>query len=281
MQTKICCSCKAEKPVECFSRNRSSSDGLKKYCKECASKQGQRYREKHIEKIKSSSREAYRNCREKAEQKTEKQRQEISSKVCSVCKIEKPLSEFYTASMGGFRSYCKECSNKASRAQHIRNRDAYIQRKRQYHKEHKQEIAEYNHRYYKDHTEEIKARVDEWERQNPERAKENQVMYFHRARSRRAGIKSTFTRAEWAYCKAYFSEDGILHCAYCGKPIKNATQDHVIPFSAGGENTANNILPSCMVCNSSKGDKPFEEWYKEQPFYSDERKDKILTYLNC
>lgn len=32
METKICASCKEEKPISCFSRNRNEKDGYKCYC---------------------------------------------------------------------------------------------------------------------------------------------------------------------------------------------------------------------------------------------------------
>lgn len=47
-------------------------------------------------------------------------------------------------------------------------------------------------------------------------------------------------------------------CAYCDSLA--ATWDHVIPVSKGGETTADNILPSCTPCNSSKRDRDLLPW---------------------
>ena len=47
-------------------------------------------------------------------------------------------------------------------------------------------------------------------------------------------------------------------CAYC--PSLAATWDHVIPVSKGGLTTPDNILPSCVPCNSSKRDRDLDAW---------------------
>ncbi len=40
-------------------------------------------------------------------------------------------------------------------------------------------------------------------------------------------------------------------CQYCGAPAENL--DHVIPQSKGGQNTWENLVASCIKCNSFKG----------------------------
>jgi 5-methylcytosine-specific restriction endonuclease McrA len=55
--------------------------------------------------------------------------------------------------------------------------------------------------------------------------------------------------------------------------------DHILPVSRGGGLSADNILPVCKPCNSSKRDKYFGEWYPKQSFYSKEREVEILNYL--
>ena len=49
-------------------------------------------------------------------------------------------------------------------------------------------------------------------------------------------------------------------CEYCGKPltIKTATEDHRIPIRDGGSNDIENIVPSCLSCNCSKGSLPVD-----------------------
>jgi len=47
-------------------------------------------------------------------------------------------------------------------------------------------------------------------------------------------------------------------CAYCDQSAD--TWDHVVPVSKGGKTVPGNILPSCVVCNSSKRARDMEKW---------------------
>ena len=48
-------------------------------------------------------------------------------------------------------------------------------------------------------------------------------------------------------------------CYYCGSKEKIQI-DHVIPISRGGQHSIGNIVPACMKCNVSKGNKYLFEW---------------------
>lgn len=48
-------------------------------------------------------------------------------------------------------------------------------------------------------------------------------------------------------------------CAYCRK-AKADTWDHIVPVTAGGQTTADNIVPACRSCNSSKRSRSLDEW---------------------
>ena len=54
-------------------------------------------------------------------------------------------------------------------------------------------------------------------------------------------------------------------CYYCGKTIskKEMTLDHVYPRDFGGPSITDNLVPCCSHCNSSKGNKTFENWYTD------------------
>lgn len=41
-------------------------------------------------------------------------------------------------------------------------------------------------------------------------------------------------------------------CAYCGRPSKELTLDHIVPVSQGGNHTLDNITVACKSCNSRK-----------------------------
>lgn len=44
-------------------------------------------------------------------------------------------------------------------------------------------------------------------------------------------------------------------CHWCGESNVELTKDHVIPISKGGECVASNIVPSCLPCNASRGNR--------------------------
>lgn len=68
-----------------------------------------------------------------------------------------------------------------------------------------------------------------------------------------------------------YLRDGLA-CAYCGDSIENGASlslDHVIPYSKGGSNEASNLTTCCKRCNSSRGNRPMEEFA-----------EAVATYLN-
>ena len=94
-----------------------------------------------------------------------------------------------------------------------------------------------------------------------------------RCHNRRAAATGSLTTEEWlAACEAF-----DLRCAYCGSTCK-LTMDHVVPVSNGGVTEADNIVPACQSCNSSKQNKDIIEWYTAQPFYSKSRLEIILKF---
>lgn len=49
----------------------------------------------------------------------------MDSKTCSMCKIDKPLSAFYTHARRGYQSHCKECNRSNKKKHYIQNKPAY------------------------------------------------------------------------------------------------------------------------------------------------------------
>ena len=54
------------------------------------------------------------------------------------------------------------------------------------------------------------------------------------------------------------------HCAYCGCQISmdDMQVDHIIPKWKGGSDAANNLNPSCRMCNFYKGGNDIETFRK-------------------
>ena len=67
-----------------------------------------------------------------------------------------------------------------------------------------------------------------------------------------------FTKSEKR--KEIFERDKYI-CFYCGEKVtaENATLDHLIPQYKGGKNTKENLKTACLICNSIKSGKTYEE----------------------
>ena len=56
---------------------------------------------------------------------------------------------------------------------------------------------------------------------------------------------------------AIYLRDGLA-CCYCGQSIEDGaklTLDHLTPYSKGGSNDATNLVTSCLICNSKRGNR--------------------------
>ncbi len=275
---KRCVTCKQEKSSECFSKDRSSKDGLKLYCKECARMYTAKYRAAHREEINQRKRDAYEREKARKEERTRIQL-DRGPKTCSVCGEEKPLSEFYPRGNGGFYARCKACERKAQDEARFADPEKRKEQKRESYLRNLEHVRTYNRKYYEEHSDEIAKRVKDWRTENPDRHRETHALTEQRRRSRKKGTQSTLTKTEWNAVKAFFSDEEGCFCAYCGVHTSALTQDHVIPLSKGGDHSAHNIVPACRTCNTRKATKDIWDWYEEQPFFSEERKQKILEYI--
>lgn len=61
------------------------------------------------------------------------------------------------------------------------------------------------------------------------------------------------------FAKEFIQKNKGTKCPYCGKKLnmKNATADHIIPISKGGNNSQINLIVSCFDCNNERGDTEF------------------------
>lgn len=81
-------------------------------------------------------------------------------------------------------------------------------------------------------------------------------MRRRRAVKRAVGVSLTFS--EWDEIRLSYGG----RCVYCGKPA--VSQDHIVPMIRGGTHSADNVVPACISCNSSKGAKPLLVWMYER-----------------
>jgi len=186
-------------------------------------------------------------------------------KTCTKCKTEKELNSFakYKKAKDGLCSWCKSCWRKyrAERKtyyaeQNIKYRLRHKEKGKQYRKEHQEQRSKYHQTWVKNNSEKLR-------------------FYGQKRRSYERRLVTSLTLAQWEDTKLYFNNS----CAYCGRH-EELHQDHFIALSNYGEYSHNNIIPVCRHCNSSKHTSSFFDWYPEQKFYSKNRMNKILKFLN-
>jgi hypothetical protein len=67
-------------------------------------------------------------------------------------------------------------------------------------------------------------------------------------------------------------------CAYCGSE-ENITLDHILPQCKGGLDIKTNVVACCHSCNQSKGHTPWETWYYDQDYFTEERYNTIVNWM--
>lgn len=186
----------------------------------------------------------------------------IEFKYCKECEEWKQMdsSNFYVSSKtkDGHSAFCKECHNKLSKKWQKENPERYDEIMKR-HKE----------------TDKFKQTRQIWVEENMDAIRE-------RSRYKSANRRHKITDEEWETCKEYFN----YSCAYCGvteeehkeKYSQRIHKEHAHPVNV---NDLSNCIPSCLMCNTSKGEKTLEEWYRENnSVYSESRKNKIIKWLN-
>jgi len=77
------------------------------------------------------------------------------------------------------------------------------------------------------------------------------------------GMDSKYQGSKWIRREkrlAIYMRDGMA-CIWCGSEDRsNLTLDHLVPYSKGGGHTGDNLITSCLHCNSSRGDKDPSEF---------------------
>jgi phage-related minor tail protein len=170
------------------------------------------------------------------------------------------------------RQYRKANPEKIRERQH-QWRQANTEKIREYERLYRQinseKIKERQHRYRQINSEKIKESERQYRQTNPEKVKEinrrwQQINtekireYKCRRRARKAKVESQPYDFK-AICNYYGNS-----CLCCGRGDLPLTPDHIIPFSWGGPDIADNIQPLCGPCNSAKGDRHATDYRPDQ-----------------
>lgn len=245
---KVCSQCNRNLPLDVthFHRLSTSKDGFNTSCKECRhSSFGIKLPNKVLDIPEGH-------------------------KMCNKCREVLPKESFplYSTGKDGYASKCKPCKSQQAR-------DSYDPGKE---KERTKPFLEQRYAqkkiYY--YANRVKLSEQKKEYRKTDNAKIIKQYSNEKRRTAKQALEANFTKRQWQSCQAHFNN----RCCYCGGKQDIMSMDHFIPLSKGGEWTVNNIVPSCMSCNSSKRQRDFFKWYPKQTFYSKQREQKILRYLN-
>lgn len=237
-----------------------------------------------------------------------------SSKLCRKCGKEYPATtEYFRPNRhGNIGSPCRQCEADAKRAWRKANPDKAKQHKSESQKRNRDGANRRYQRWLMLHPDENKRRY----RNNPEPAKvrarrrriekkvELQVWYkvynrrpdvmerhrisqrgkyrpnHHlaviRYRSRKRNLPDTFSAEEWEFALQYFGHS----CAYCGSS-ERLTVDHFVPLTSPEcpGTVAENMIPACLSCNSSKRDNDPISWLIAR--FGDYRAHEILSVIGA
>ena len=92
---------------------------------------------------------------------------------------------------------------------------------------------------------------------------------------------------KWIYPKtrkAIYLRDGHK-CLYCGRTLEDGIQlslDHLKPWIYFGSDRHTNLITCCRNCNSKRGDKTLNEWYKvllKEEIATQEEIEQIKLYI--
>jgi 5-methylcytosine-specific restriction endonuclease McrA len=64
------------------------------------------------------------------------------------------------------------------------------------------------------------------------------------------------------FAKEFLDENEGVNCIYCDTELhkENATADHIIPISDGGNNCQVNLVVCCKDCNNERGNMDFNTY---------------------
>lgn len=135
-------------------------------------------------------------------------------------------SDFYVRENGNLRKDCKFC---------------FIERKKRNYAKRAPERCLLQQEYYRKNSKYCK----QWAQVN---------LADNRAKNLR--LRSDLTLEQW-YARL---EEFEYTCAYCLNPNDSLAIEHFRPLSRGGENTLDNVVPSCKRCNSRKHNHLVFDW---------------------
>ena len=190
----------------------------------------------------------------------------METRECTKCKqcLEFPKNFFKDKKgKGGYKSCCKKCDQSIKRKPKNKEANKKYRTGENYAKYRAMDNA-YKRKYLShlrknsDKYRAYKAEKDKAYRQTPS----GRASMARNKSKRKSGDPGKLTGKQWLSVLKKFEN----RCAYCGTSDACLTMDHFIPISKGGKTIIENIVPACISCNSSKQNKPAEEWCDKEVY---------------
>jgi 5-methylcytosine-specific restriction endonuclease McrA len=163
---------------------------------------------------------------------------EIITKKCSKCGIEKLLTDYYRANVvkSGRRPRCKLCTAEDVHNSIISNPIRARSYSLMWKNNHLAQRYEYNKK---------------WVSENKESCLRHKRIRDANRRAKKKNAGRGVTLEEWNEIKNKYGNK----CLRCGRTNLKLTMDHVVPISLNGRHEYDNIQPLCGSCNSIKHNK--------------------------
>ena len=220
-----CARCQQNKSPDAFCRAHKGEERRQRYCKSCMAA----LRREERTKIKA------KNLQESP--------RPTGLIRCQRCHQSKPTNEFYKdiTRKNGLCSKCRACVDLSNKS---------------YAATHKEQIAMHNKAYgpfYRAaNQKKIRRDIATWEKKNPDKVKASRD---RKNRSRLARMRHASIIESIDMDIIYLRDKKI--CSLCHTSVKrsDATLDHIVPLSKGGNHTYANVALAHHRCNSSKGNR--------------------------
>lgn len=231
---KRCIKCLVDKTLVSFWKNKRMRDGLLSICIPCSKLYMENYRAKNAAIL---------------------QIKNVSYKRRHAARVNVERRERYKT--GRFEIRQRARATRRLRLEHYRERDRY------WSANNKEKRKQYTAKYRSRNIERHKAWVKNWKAANKEHVaayqrgwlKSHPEQTRQYQRNRKAWKNSSpgkITIPEWLdICSQYGGK-----CLRCGS--ERITMDHIVPLSAGGAHSKENVQPLCASCNASKGRKTID-----------------------
>lgn len=204
----------------------------------------------------------------------------ISSKKCTKCLVFKDFSCFgpRTVYPGKFRSWCLLCEKLKTKAHRENNKEKADAATNRWRRNNPDKVREYGRSNYARHREEAIANVEKYQEEHKLEVREWKRKYEHSDKGKLA------KRVKQGKRRAILIEGSLPEvippslvaklmqvfnntCVWCNKEMGELPEaiDHIFPLKPrkgeqAGQHILSNLAPACSKCNSSKGNRPPQNW---------------------